>query len=74
MVPQVCKKMLNFANKCPGILVFVCLVKMFYTTNCRLVLMVDVIAIIVLADVIPNVVADVIPLICGRWKATVVEL
>ena len=35
--------------------------------------MADVIAIIVSEDVIPNVVADVMPLICGRWKATVVD-
>ena len=36
--------------------------------------MADVIAIILLADVMPNVVADVMPLIYGRWKATVVDV
>ena len=38
--------------------------------------MADVIAIIVLADVMSNIVADVIAtsmLICGRWKATMVD-
>ena len=36
--------------------------------------MADVIPMIVSADVMPNVVADVMPLICGGWKATVVDV
>ena len=36
-----------------------CLIKFLYTTNCKFILMADVIAIIVLADVMLNVVADV---------------
>ena len=36
--------------------------------------MAHVIAIILLADGMPNVVGDVKPLICGRWKATVVNV
>ena len=54
--------MLYFANKHPGVLVFLCLVK-FYTANCKLILMANVIAMIVFTDVMLNVVADVMPLI-----------
>ena len=36
--------------------------------------MADVVAMIVLADVIPHVVADVMPLICGRWKTIVANV
>ena len=42
-----------------------------------MILIADVIAIIVLADVMPKVVADVMPLkyvVCGRWKATVADV
>ena len=45
--------MLYFANKLPGVLVFVCFANV-YTTNCGLILMTGVIAIIVLAEVILN--------------------
>ena len=55
-------KMLFFANKHPGIVVLVCLINYLYTFNCKLnfTLMADVIAILILADVMPKVVADVI--------------
>ena len=43
---QVWKTMLFFANQHPGVLVFVCLIKFLYTTNCRLILMADIIAMI----------------------------
>ena len=63
--------MLYFANKHPGVLVLVCLVNFVHN---YLISMTYVIAIIVLADVMPNGVADVMPLIFGRWKATVVNV
>ena len=52
--------MLFFAYKHPDVLVFVCFMKFMYTNNCKLILMAYVIVIIVLADVMPKVVADVI--------------
>ena len=46
------KENVIFVNKHPGVLLFVCL---WDTTNCKLVLIADVVAINVLADVIPKV-------------------
>ena len=37
----------------------VCLIVFLYTTNCKFILLADVIAIIVLADIMPKFVADV---------------
>ena len=77
-LPQVWKKMLLFPNKHPVVLVFVCLIKCLDTTNCKLVITEDVAAIIVLADVMPKVCGRCYCnwriLICGRWKATVVDV
>ena len=77
-LPQVCREMLILVIKHPGVLVLVCHIKFFsYTINYKLIFMADVIAMFILADVVPKVVAAIIAnkvcLFCGRWKATVVD-
>ena len=47
------------SNKHPGVL-YLYVIKYLETANCKFVLMADVVAIIVLADVMPKFLADVI--------------
>ena len=75
---MVYRKMFIFVNKHLDVLVLVCLIKLFIHNKLSVHFMADVIAIFMLADVVPYVLADVtaskICLFCGRWKATVVDV
>ena len=59
-LPYVCRKMLIFVNKHPYVLVLVCLVTFLYTINYKLILCQMLLPLVILADVVPKVVAAVI--------------